>query len=182
MWLEATRVSTAPGRGFSRLTVSPVATTASERVVGIPEGVHGLADDVFAQDRAERGSAVAIAGERGGAGTLELDVAARPIESDDLAKKKDAAVTQLRDEVTKLMAGIGHGQRFAELGYGVAGKDGDTLRRGKPGGIEPELSCERLVQPDEEGRGDGGRRQTRKEPLRQPRVAVVKGKDVRWFD
>ena len=105
-----------------------------------------------------------------------------PSTIDDLAKQKGAAVTQLRDEGAELVAGIGHGQRFAELGHGVAGKDGDTLRRGKPGGIEPELSCERLVQPDEAGRSDGGRRQTRKEPLRQPRVAVVKGKDVRWFD
>ena len=35
-WLAATRVSTAPGRNVSRATRSPVATTASARVVGMP--------------------------------------------------------------------------------------------------------------------------------------------------
>ncbi len=36
MWLEATRVSTAPGIRPSRYTVSPVSTAASARVVGTP--------------------------------------------------------------------------------------------------------------------------------------------------
>ena len=36
MWLEATRVRTAPGRAVSRSTLSPVNTAASDRVVGIP--------------------------------------------------------------------------------------------------------------------------------------------------
>ena len=40
------------------------------------EREHGLADDVFAQHRPERGAAVAAAGERGAARALELDVAA----------------------------------------------------------------------------------------------------------
>ena len=35
-WLLATRASTAPGRTVSRRTGRPVATTASERVVGMP--------------------------------------------------------------------------------------------------------------------------------------------------
>ena len=48
-------------------------------------------------------------------------------------------------------------------------------------GIEPEVSGELVVQPNEAGRGDGGGRQARKEPLRQPRVAVVERKDVRCF-
>jgi hypothetical protein len=83
--------------------------------------------------------------------------------------------------VTELVAGIGHGQRLAGLGHGIAGKDGDTLGRGKPGGVEPELSGEFLVQPDQAGRSNGGRRQTRKEPLRQPRVTVVKAESVGCF-
>jgi hypothetical protein len=36
MWLAATRVSTAPGSSVSRITLSPVMTAASERVVGMP--------------------------------------------------------------------------------------------------------------------------------------------------
>ena len=77
--------------------------------------MHGLADDVLAQNRAECGPAIAVAGERGGAGALELDVPAHAIQTDDFAKKKGAAVTQLGHEVAKLVPGIGHGQRFAEL-------------------------------------------------------------------
>ena len=95
-----------------------------------------------------------------------MDVAAHAVEIDDLAKKKGAAVTQLGDEVAKLVTGVSHGQRFAELGHNVAGKHGDALWRGEPGGIEPELAGEPVVQPNKAGRGDGGRRQARKEPLR----------------
>ena len=36
MWLDATRVSTAPGSMVSRITCSPDVTAASERVVGMP--------------------------------------------------------------------------------------------------------------------------------------------------
>ena len=36
MWLDATRVNTAPGSSPSRHTGSPVLTAASERVVGMP--------------------------------------------------------------------------------------------------------------------------------------------------
>ena len=36
MWLAATRASTAPGKGRSRATISPVNATARLRVVGIP--------------------------------------------------------------------------------------------------------------------------------------------------
>src|SRR3954451_3327646 len=36
MWLDATRVSTAPGSSVSRTTFSPVTTAASARVVGMP--------------------------------------------------------------------------------------------------------------------------------------------------
>ena len=36
MWLEATRVRTAPGNSVSRTTFSPVMTAASDRVVGMP--------------------------------------------------------------------------------------------------------------------------------------------------
>ena len=38
-----------------------------------------------------------------------------------------------------------------------------------------------FIQPDEARCGDGGGRQTRKQALRQPRVAVIEGKDVSCF-
>ena len=43
---------------------------------GDAEGVHGLGDQIFPENGAERGAAVPAAGEGGAAGALELDVAA----------------------------------------------------------------------------------------------------------
>ena len=74
-WLAATRVSTAPGKTVSRTTFAGGHGGEGARRRHAQRR-HGLADDVLAKDRAERGSAVAAAGEGGSAGTLELDVVA----------------------------------------------------------------------------------------------------------
>jgi hypothetical protein len=52
----------------------PVATAASDR----------LADQIFAQHRADRGAAIAIAREMRRAGALQLDVAAAAVAIDHL--------------------------------------------------------------------------------------------------
>ena len=69
-----------------------------------------------------------LPGERVGPEPLSWMSRRTPSEADDLAKKKGAAVTQLGHEVAKLVPGIGHGQRFAELWQRVAGKDRDAHR------------------------------------------------------
>ena len=148
---------------------------------GNAERGHRLADDVLAQHRPERGAAVAAARERRGAGALELDVAAHAVGVDDLAQKNGAPVAELRHEMAELVAGIGHGERFARLGHAVAREDRHAFGRSKLRGIEPEVPGELVVQPDEARRGDGRRRQARKEALRQARVAVVEGKEVDCF-
>ena len=51
------------------------------------QSVHGLADDVLAQHRSHRGQAVTAAGERRGAGTLEVDVVDASIGADELAQQ-----------------------------------------------------------------------------------------------
>src|SRR6185295_15207639 len=89
---------------------------------GDREGVHSLANNVLTQNRAERSPAIAVAGERSGAGAFELDVTTHPIKTDDLTKKQGAAVTQLGHEGAKLVPGIGHRQRFGEFWYSVASK------------------------------------------------------------
>ena len=81
IWLDATRVSTAPGSMVSRWTRSPV-THGGERARGRnAQRGHRLADDVFPQHRPERGAAVAPARERRRAGALELDVAPHAVRS-----------------------------------------------------------------------------------------------------
>jgi hypothetical protein len=60
------------------------------------EGGPRLADDVLAQNGAERGATVAHARERGPARALELDVTAHPISVVHLAKQHRTAVAKLR--------------------------------------------------------------------------------------
>ena len=50
------------------------------------QGVHRLADDVFAQHRPHRRQAVATAREGRGAGTLQVDVAQAPVVVDEFAE------------------------------------------------------------------------------------------------
>ena len=123
MWLAATRVSTAPGSGVSRKTVSPVVTAASARVVGTPSACIASRHDVFAQHRAEPGAPVAAARERRAAGALELDVAALAVAVDDLAEQERAAVAELGHEVAELVAGVEPGERLGALGHLVAGEE-----------------------------------------------------------
>src|SRR5262245_35994184 len=54
---------------------------------GDAEREHGLADDVFAQDRPECRATVAVARERRGTGALQLDVAAHALDVDNLTKE-----------------------------------------------------------------------------------------------
>ena len=173
IWLDATRVSTAPGSMVSRCTRSPDVTAASERVVGMPEREHRLADDVFAQHRTERGAAVAPARERRRARALELDVAADAVPVDDLAEQDGAAVAELGHEMAELVAGIGHRDRIGALGDALSGEDFSAFRALQHVGIEPELDGERPVQLDQPGGGDGGRGHAGEKVRRQRRIGVL---------
>ena len=68
--------------------------------------MHGLGDQVLAQHRAERGEAVAAAGEGGRAGTLEMDVAEIAVAVGDLAEEQRAAVAEDGHELPELVARI----------------------------------------------------------------------------
>jgi len=65
IWLDAIRVRTAPGNGVSRITLSPVTTAASERVVGMPSAAIASLTMYFAQHRTERRAAIAAAAKNG---------------------------------------------------------------------------------------------------------------------
>jgi hypothetical protein len=138
------------------------------------EGGHRLADDVLAQNGAERGAAVAHARERSPARALELDVTANPISVVHLAKQHRTAVAKLRHPVAKLMPGIGHREGFGPFRQPVARQHLHTVRRGKPVRVDPEMPGEVIVQPDQPRGGHRGRRKPREEPLRQARITIVK--------
>jgi hypothetical protein len=77
-WLDATRVSTAPGSTASR-THRLAGGGHRQRARGRDaQRVHGLADEDLAQHRPDRRLAVAAARERRAARALERDVAPRP--------------------------------------------------------------------------------------------------------
>ena len=105
-----------------------MATAASARVVGTPSG-HGLADDVFADDRAEGRLAITPAREGRAPRALQLQIAARAIGVDDFPQQEGAAVAKLRREAAELVAGVGLGDRLGPLRYLVAGKRRHAVRR-----------------------------------------------------
>ena len=148
MWLDATRVSTAPGKGASRQTSSPVDTTASAPVVGIPSAA--IASLTMYSRRTGPSAARPSPRRENGVGPdpLELDVAAHAVAIDHLAEKNGTSVTELRYESPKLVAAISHGKRLASLGHPVAREDLHALRRGKLSRIEPEVPGKFLVQPN----------------------------------
>ena len=137
---------------------------------------HRLADDVFAQHRTERGAAVATARKRRRARPLELDVAAHAVGVDDFAEQDGAAVTELRHEMTELVAGIGHRNRVRALGNTLAGQDLGSLGALEEVGIEAKVDRERPVQFDQP-RGCHGRRDYPREKIRrQGRIGILEGK------
>ena len=181
IWLEATRVRTAPGKGVSRQTVSPVVTAARVRVVGIPSAAIASLTMYSRRTGPSAARPSPLPGERSRARALELDVTAHTIAIDNLAQKNGASVTELRHEVPKLVAGISHGERLASLGHAVAGEDCHAFRRGELRRIEPEMSGERFVQLHQTGRSDRSGWKPRKKSVRQTRVTVIESEEIGRF-
>ena len=142
----------------------------------MPSRGEGLADDVFAQYGAEGRAAVARSRKWRASRALEVDVAADAVPPDHLADKDRSAVAELRHELAKLVARIGHRQRLATRGGAIAGEYSDPLGRRQGRDVEPEVAGESFVQPDKLRRSNRRRRQTREKPLRKPGVAVVERK------
>ena len=102
---------------------------------------HRLADDVFAQHRTKRGTAIAPPREGRRAGSLELDVTADAVGVDHLAEQDGAAVAELRHEMTELVAGIGHRNRVGAVGDPLAGEDFGAFRAIQPIRVEAEMDA-----------------------------------------
>jgi hypothetical protein len=170
MWLDATRVRTAPGKFVSRKTNSSCRN---------PERRHSFADNVFTQHRPKGRTSVATPGKWRRAGAFELDVAAHAGAVDDLAKKNGASITELRDESPELVASISHGERLATPGHQVTREHLHTLGRDKPFWIEPEVQGELCIQADQTRCGDRRGLKTGEKTIRQPRVAVIKFTEFR---
>jgi hypothetical protein len=71
-----------------------------------PQGVHRLADQVFAQHRAERSAAVSATCERCRPGSLQVEVTPSAFTIVELAEQQCPPVTQAGHESAELMAGV----------------------------------------------------------------------------
>jgi hypothetical protein len=122
-----------------------------------------------------RKTAVAAAGERGGARALELDVAADAVPIDDLAEQDRSSVAELGHELPELVAGIGHGDGVGSIRNRLPGQDFGALGGLQGGRIEPELDRQGPVQLDQPGGSNRGRRDAGEEAVRQRRIGVLEG-------
>jgi hypothetical protein len=68
---------------------------------------HGLADDIFAQDRSQSGPAIAPTRKRGRACALQLEIVTLAAPIDQLAQQTGTPIAKLGVEAAELMAGIG---------------------------------------------------------------------------
>src|SRR5271155_5833391 len=139
--------------------------------------MHRFADEIFAQDRPQRGAAVYAPRERRPARALRLDVAPVTATVQDLAEEDRAAVAKLRDEIAELMPGVGHRDRLRARQRDVAGKHRSHLVRFEALCIAPQFRSERFVELDQAGPRRWRGSEPREKTLRQPRVAVGEDSD-----
>ena len=84
-----------------------------------------------------------------------MQVAAAAVDVDHLAEQERAAVAEARLKAAELMAGVGLRHRRRPVGRGVAGEDGDPVRRAQRLGLGAELGGQRLVERQQPRRRHG---------------------------
>lgn len=107
-----------------------------------------------------------------------------PITDAIIHPQDGATVSQLRDEAAKLMARIGHCQRFRAVRHLVPGQHGQPLRRIQTLHINSQFRRQSLIQTDHLRSADGCRIGPLIKRVRQLAVGVVKleGHVGRWRD
>ena len=173
IWLDATRVSMAPGRTVSRMTGSPVVTAARARVVGMP--IAAMAS-LTRYSRSTGPSAARPSPPRENGvrpAPLSWMSRRRPSPIYNLAQQDCAAIAELRHEVPELMSGIGLRDGLRSGGYLAAGEHIKARRAFEPLPFDAKLVGELLVDLNQGRRGALQRTDGRKETLGQPGVAVL---------
>ena len=120
----------------SRQTVSPVATTASDRVVGTPKRRHRLGNQIFPQHRPDRRLAIAAARKRRPARPFQLQIPAPPVRAQKLAQQMRPPVAKLRRKPAELMPGIGQRHRLGPRRHLGPGKPRRSLAVGQ---VQPKV-------------------------------------------
>ena len=118
---------------------------------GDTERVHRLADDELAQHRADGSLAVPATGERGAAGTLQVQVAGASVHVGEFAEQQCSPVTEPRRVVAELVAGIGLGHGGRVVGQALTEQRRDALVRAQRRRVEAELG-RKVIVPGQQGR------------------------------
>ena len=140
--------------------------------------MHGLTDEVFAQDGTERGLAIATTGKGRAARPLQVKVATPSKTVDQLTQKQRTAIAELGREAPKLVACIGHGERVRAGEFRHAGQTiGDVGVRGLLG-IQVEELSGLPVEMQQALALQRCRRQPRVKNVGQASVAVVEAESV----
>src|ERR1700727_2946312 len=139
--------------------------------------MHGFANEIFSQDWPQCGAPIAPQGERRSPRALQLDIAPLAVAVYHLAKEDCAAVAKLRNEIAKLMPGVGYSDRLGARRNDVAGKYRCQLVRSESSCIDAQFCGERFVELDQAGLCDRRRRKSREKMLRQARIAVGEDSD-----
>lgn len=70
------------------------------------------------------------------------------IEARNLAEKDGPPVAELRDKVSELVTGVGHGKGSGIFGDGISRESGEAVGRFERGGVDAELSGESMIDRD----------------------------------
>jgi hypothetical protein len=133
------------------LTVDRFAREASGKRSGggNPQGRHGFADKVLAQNRPQGSPAVSASREGRPPCSLELDVAAASRGVHDFPQEDCPAIAELRNEVAELVARVCHCDGFRPAHDLVARQERDALGTRQPIGVEPEFESKVAVERDQ---------------------------------
>ena len=136
--------------------------------------MHRFADEIFAQDRPERGATIAAARERRSSGAFQLDVASPAVAVQRLAQQDGAAVAEPGNEVAELMSGIGHRDRLGARRHWLPANVADSPSGPTPRVSMPNSEARASLNLISRGLGHRRRSEPREETLGQARVAVGK--------
>ncbi len=149
-------------------------TTASERVVGMPQRMHRLADQILPQHRPDRGAPIRRSRERCQAGPFELHIPQHAGTIAQLAEQDRAPIAEARHEVAELMARHRPSQSASHRPAAGCRRRSAAASRSTASTSSPSSAASGRLNDDELWIGHGRRGDRAIEPLGQGGVRVLK--------
>ena len=141
-----------------------------------PQCRHRFRHEVFAQNRSQSRTAVALSGKGCRSGPFELNVAAHAGRISDFSQKNGAAVSQLRHKAAELMARVHHRQRFCTVRPTIPRQNGHAVVGCQPFRIRAKLFGQIVIELQQARSTNRCRIDAAEEGFRQPGPGVVERK------